>query len=60
MWVIVFSITTGLLLTTGMISAQKYEKINLCISVSPMLFSTTEKRYEQRFVPAVSVLVYDF
>ena len=28
--------------------------------MSPMLFSTTEKRYEQCFVPAVSVLVYDF
>ena len=25
-----------------------------------MLFSTTEKRYEQCFVPAVSVLAYDF
>ena len=43
------------------ISAQKYDKkINLRISVSPMLFSTTEKRYDQCFVPAVSVLVYDF
>ena len=29
------------------ISAQKYDKkINLRISVSPMLFSTTEKRYD--------------
>lgn len=43
------------------ISAQKYDKkINLRISVSRMLFWTTEKRYEQCFVPAVSVLVYDF
>ena len=42
--------------------AQKYDKeINFRTVVSPMLFPTTEKRYEQvdnnRFVPVVSVLV---
>ena len=45
-------------------SAQEYdEEINFRTSVSPMLFSTTEKRLLKkwiiiRFVPAVSVLGY--
>ena len=59
MWVNVFCfITAGF----SQVLAQKYDKeINFRTIVSPMLFPTTEKRYEQvdnnRFVPVVSVLV---